>query len=83
MVWQPEVEEIERRRERHDRTVIHFDRLHEIDVIEMMLRANRFGGQSELVAERPGESFVGAIAEIQSDGQNVRAAVRKHARRLG
>jgi hypothetical protein len=39
---------------------IHFDCRNQIDVIEMVLRANRFGGHFELVAERPGESFVGA-----------------------
>jgi hypothetical protein len=68
-----------RRRQGRDQTVIHFDCLHQIDVIEMALRTNRFGGHSELVAERAGESFVGAIAEIHSDGQDVRATVRKHA----
>ena len=55
--------------------VIRFDCLHQIDVIEMALRANRFGGHAELVAERSGESFVGAIAEIQSDGQDIIATV--------
>src|SRR5579863_4378403 len=48
----------------------------------MALRANRFRSHPELVAERSGESFVGTVAEIESDGQDVRAAVRKHARRL-
>ena len=62
--------------------VIRFDCLHQIDVIEMALRANRFGGHSELVAERSGESFVGAITEIQSDSQDVSTTVRKHARCL-
>jgi len=32
-----------------------------------------------LVAERSGESFVGAITEIQSDSQDVSTTVRKHA----
>jgi hypothetical protein len=57
--------------------------LHQIDVIEMASRANGFGGDSELVAERSGESFMGIITEIQSYGEDVRAAVRKLARRLG
>ena len=71
-----------RRRQGRNQTVVHFDCLHQIDVIEMALRANRFGGDSELVAERSGESFVGAIAEIQSDGQDVGATISKHARCL-
>ena len=71
-----------RRRQSRDQTVIHFDCLHQIDVLEMALRANRFGGHSELVAERAGESFVGAITEIQSDGQDVGATVRKRAASL-
>ena len=62
--------------------VIRFDCLHRIDVIEMALCANRFGGHAELVAERSGESFVGAITEIQSDSQDVSTTVRKHARCL-
>jgi hypothetical protein len=71
-----------RRRQGRDRTFIHFDCLHQIDVIEMALRPNRFGGDPELVAKRSGESLVGAVTEIQSDGQDVWATVRKHPRRL-
>ena len=55
--------------------LIRFDCLNQIDVIEMALRANRFGGHAELVAERSGESFVGAITEIQSDSQDVSTTV--------
>ena len=43
----------------------------------MALRANRFGRGPELVAKRPGEGFVRAIAGLERDGEDVGRAIRQ------
>ena len=54
----------------------------EFDGVGLALAAQLFGRQPELVAERPGECFVGAIARLQRDRQDVGRAVGKGARRF-
>jgi len=54
--------------------MIHDDCLHELDVVEMALRAHALGRLPELVAERPRECFVRAVTGFQGQRQNVRRA---------
>ena len=51
--------------------------------VEMALRANRFGRQAELIAERTGERLVRTIAGVERDGQDVRRAGHEMSRGLG
>ena len=60
-----------RRGEVGEEGLVHFDGLHEFDVVEMALRANRLGGEPELIAKRPRECLVGAVAGIECDGEDI------------
>jgi hypothetical protein len=63
-----------------EKRLVHHDRLHKRDVVEVALGAHRFGRLPELVAERPRECLVGAVTRVERDRQDVGRAV---AQRLG
>ena len=60
----------------------HEERLLQLEMVEARGMADRFGRDAEMVAERAGEGFVGAVVRIQRQAENIGRAGGKRARRL-
>jgi hypothetical protein len=61
----------------HKKGLIHSDWLHEFKAGEMAPSPDTFGGEAELMAEGSGESLMGAVPGIESNGENIRGSQGK------
>jgi len=60
-----------------DECLVHLDRLHEFNVVEMPLRTKGLGSDAKLIAKRTRESLVRAVTDLERDRQDVGSAVRE------
>ena len=62
--------------------LVHFDRLHEVEIVEAALGANVLRGDPELVAKRPCECLVRAVSRLNGERGCWPCVVKRRRRRL-
>ena len=62
---------------------VHHDRLLKCELVEARCGAHLLRRDAEMVAERAGECFVGAIIRVQRQGEDIGCTLGQRARRLG